>query len=188
MTDQALGVLREAGVLLRPGLSEAELTRIEHRFGFVFHPSHREFLAAALPTGERWVDWRDDDDAAIAERLQWPIEGVLFDVEHNGYWPRPWGPRPSDAATRRVLAEEELSNVPRLVPIYAHRCIPAGPGPEVAPVLSVHQTDVIYYGTDLLDYVTQEFANPPARRDAGEPARVPFWSDLVYDEETYFSE
>lgn len=187
MTDQALGVLRDAGVLLRPGLSETELTRIEQRFQFAFHPSHREFLAGALPTGPRWVDWRGEDDETLAERLRQPIEGVLFDVDRNGYWPRSWGTRPSDRASRRVIAEEHLSGVPRLIPIYAHRCVPAGPDPVVAPVFSVHQTDVIYYGADLLDYVAHEFARPLARPDISEPARVPFWSDLVYDENAYFS-
>jgi hypothetical protein len=46
------------------------------------------------------------------------------------------------------------------------------------PVFSVHQTDIIYYGVDLRDYLIHEFL---ARENVGVwpiPAsvrRVPFW-------------
>jgi len=37
-------------------------------------------------------------------------------------------------------------------------------GVRPSPVFSVHQTDVIYYGGNLLDYVAHEFKVPPLTR------------------------
>ncbi|MBL0888960.1 hypothetical protein [Myceligenerans indicum] len=48
------------------------------------------------------------------------------------------------------LARNYLATVPRLVPIVGHRYLPATPAPRGSPVSSVYQTDVIYYGADLV--------------------------------------
>ncbi|UIZ12796.1 hypothetical protein [Streptomyces sp. R527F] len=48
------------------------------------------------------------------------------------------------------------------------------------PVLSIHQTDIIHYGTDLADYITQEFNGPPHGEGAScLRSTVAFWRDLV---------
>ncbi|MGP4096635.1 hypothetical protein [Nonomuraea sp. KM90] len=41
--------------------------------------------------------------------------------------------------------------------------------------------DIIYYGTDLADYITQEFQEPRPERDGEwQPhATVPFWRDYL---------
>ncbi|WP_158645546.1 hypothetical protein [Stackebrandtia albiflava] len=42
--------LAESGVAgIAPGLTDAEFTRLEARFGIEFAADHREFLAAGLP-------------------------------------------------------------------------------------------------------------------------------------------
>jgi hypothetical protein len=44
----------------------------------------------------------------------------------------------------------------------------------------VHQTDVIHYGDNLLDYVAREFHEPPPRPAVpGERPHIRFWSDLA---------
>jgi len=68
------------------------------------------------------------------------------------------------------------------VPVYAHRYLPAGRGTSGHPVLSVYQTDIIYYGVDLSDYIHQEFGGPGLSRTdpAWRPvATVPFWRDFL---------
>ncbi|MFD7706770.1 hypothetical protein [Streptomyces sp. NPDC059786] len=68
-----------------------------------------------------------------------------------------------------------------LVPVYAHRYLPADRGSFGHPVLSMWQTDIIYYGLDLVDYVHREFDE--ARSEVDESwaprATVPFWRDLL---------
>jgi hypothetical protein len=80
------------------------------------------------------------------------------------------------------VAREHLAGAPQLVPVYSHRFLPAGRGTYGHPVLSVMQTDIVCYGSDLLDYVQHEFGGPETvRADARceAPATVGFWRDLV---------
>ena len=75
-----------------------------------------------------------------------------------------------------------LTAVPRMVPVYGHRYLPAGRGTYRHPVLSIWQTDIIYYGLDLADYIDCEFGrhDPAEATDTRNPrATVEFWRDLV---------
>ena len=47
-------------------------------------------------------------------------------------------------------------------------------------MLSVYQTDVIYYGDNLLDYVAHEFGSPPLHPAGPDGVRrIAFRSDLA---------
>ncbi|GAA1627837.1 hypothetical protein ACFQY4_40590 [Catellatospora bangladeshensis] len=157
-------------------LDAREFADLERRFGFTFNPDHRTLLATGLPTGPRWPDWRTDP-GDLRDRLAAPIDGVLFDVQENGYWHPSWGERPSRTAFALAVARRHLDAAPRLVPVYSHRYAPALPEPGL-PVLSVMQTDVIVYGTDLAAYLRREFGLPgPGAAPTATP--IPFWSDLT---------
>lgn len=185
--ERALERLRELGIETSVGLCEAELDAIEDRFGFGFAPEHRAFLSAGLPLGRGWPDWRHGDQADLQFRLDGPVDGVLFDVAMNEFWATDWGPRPDDPELRDTRARNRLAQVPRLIPVFGHRFLPASAtarldrsaaaGPPPAPVLSVVQTDVAYYGADLLDYVEREFGGREG--PVITPAPVAFWSDLI---------
>jgi hypothetical protein len=163
---------------IRPGLSDAEFDAIEAEFAVTFADDHRAFLAAGLPFGRGWPDWRDGDRDQLRERLAWPVEGVLFDVAQNDFWYDGWGPRPPDDTAALATARAALVTVPRLVPVYSHRFLPAGRGASGHPVLSVMQTDIICYGADLDDYLNREFG---LGKGADRPCRptVMFWSLLI---------
>lgn len=171
-----------------PGLSDSEFARIESDYGFEFADDHCAFLAAGLPISKPpqpgrawarpWPDWRNGDPDELRERLAWPIEGVLFDVEQDGFWYDAWGDRPSDPGAALAAARGRLSRVPAMVPVCGHRFLPAGRGTCGHPVLSMWQTDIIFYGTNLDDYIQHEFAG--TRTTDGAPiATVPFWRDLL---------
>lgn len=165
-----------------PGLSDAECRRVEHLFGFDFADDHRAFLGAGLPTGRGWPDWRSGTRQELEHRLAWPVDGVLFDVEHNGYWDEAWPIRPTVMGEALTVARTCLSSVPQMVPVFGHRFLPAGRGLSGHPVLSIYQTDIIYYGSDLVDYVDHEFGSGGGRWGDGrsEPhATVAFWQDFL---------
>ncbi|MFC4071794.1 hypothetical protein [Actinoplanes subglobosus] len=168
---------------IQPGLTGAEFDRIEQSYGFAFADDHRAFLAAGLPVGGSWPDWRNGDPQVLRDKLTWPVEGVLYDVEHNAYWNNGWGERPAQTSVAVGRARKHLATVPTLVPVYSHRYLPAGRDTSGHPVMSMYQTDIIYYGMNLLDYVYQEFSAGPGIRRSDprwEPlATVPFWRDLV---------
>ncbi len=144
-------------IAFEPGLTDAEVADVERRFGFRFPPDLRAFLQTALPHGPKFPDWRGGDEATLRDWLDEPCQGVLFDIEHNGFWLEEWGPRPepTSAAVRR--GGELVAAAPRLIPIFAHRMMPDEPHRAGNPVLSVHQTDIIHYGANLADYFRHEF-------------------------------
>lgn len=177
LIDQAVENLRSVGVRLDRGLSHDEVSHVQARLDFTFGPEHRHFIQSVLPVGESWPDWRNGADEDLRSRLDWPVEGVLYDVRHNGFWPCSWGPRPRGTHDRERDARAHLSLVPKLVPIYSHRYLASDPRFEPSPVFSVHQTDVVVYGDNLLDYVAREFRGSPSHRSGR--TRVPFWSALA---------
>ncbi|MER5773744.1 hypothetical protein ABT144_05490 [Streptomyces sp. NPDC002039] len=177
--EAARGLQRMLRAEIGPGLSDRELDAVEARFGFTFSADHRVFLAAGLPHGSRrWPDWRNGDPEDLAGRLSQPVEGVLFDVEHNGFWHPAWSPRPAGTSDALQVARSELATVAQLVPVYSHRYLPGTTGQCGHPVLSVHQTDIIIYGNDLADYVRHEFTGQASSLPA--QATVGFWSYFVH--------
>jgi hypothetical protein len=167
------------GVTLEPGLTEAELAAAEERFGFEFADDHRALLTEVLPTGPTWPDWRAGDPETLHKQVDWPVDGVLFDVLENGFWHERWGERPTNDNAAVEQAKAHLATVPRMIPIFLHRCLPAGHGTFGNPVLSMYQTDIIYYGLDLLDYVANEFHVRDPHHPWHHPKPIPFWDDLL---------
>jgi hypothetical protein len=177
-------LLKEADVSLGPGLTETQLASIESDFGFTFDYDHRELLSLATPSGSYWMDWLHTNRTTIEDRLGWPIEGIMFDVANNAFWPRLWGEKPSDEADREAVAFDHLREVPKLVPLYSHRYMAEGPSATGAPVFSAHQTDVIHYGANLPDYIAHEL-DLTARYPRDEYRHIPFWSSIVDGDPDY---
>jgi hypothetical protein len=171
-----------------PGLTDAEFARIERDYDFEFADDHRAFLAAGLPLNRPpeegqtwrnpWPDWRDGDPGDLRDQLGWPVEGTLFDVEH-GFWHPSWGQRPAGISQALSTARQYLARAPKMIPVYGHRYLPAGRGTCGHPVLSIYQTDIIVYGTDLADYINCEFSRWFISADWTPPPMVPFWSDFL---------
>jgi hypothetical protein len=169
--------MRERGIAFDSGLTDPEVAAVEARFGFRFPPDLRAFLQMALPRGEKFPDWRAAPEATLREWLDLPLKGILFDIEHNGFWLQEWGTRPPSLAEAKRVAEGLVAAAPRLIPIYIHRMMPDEPHLPGNPVFSVHQTDVIHYGADLEDYLCNEFnllAVSPSKPEQIRPIR--FWN------------
>ena len=173
--------LLEGEAELTPGLTDDEFQDVAEKFGFDFNEDHRAFLALTLPIGERWPDWRDGETEDLRARLCWPIDSLLFDVREGAFWPTPWGARPADSEEAVWVAAVALSEVPRLVPVYGHRYAVAAPAPNGSPVFSAYQSDVIYYGKDLDDYLNREFGSRSHQTPPAGCIKVRFWSSLVED-------
>ena len=157
------------------GLSDAEINGTEYRFGFRFPPDLRAFLQVGLPCGPQFPDWRSGDEARLWEWLDQPRQGLLFDIQYNGFWLTAWGERPSKLAEAFGIANELIAKAPKLIPIFIHRMMPDEPRKAGNPVFSVHQTDIIHYGHDLLHYLNEEFTVAKWWTPPSEPRRIRFW-------------
>jgi hypothetical protein len=150
-------LLESRGVTLVTGLTDEEINRVELVHRFRFPPDLRSFLAKAMPLsttgGFRFPDWRDPGSAALRDQLAGPFEGIAFVIERNAFWWKPWGTRPAALPDAIAVAKAAVEKAPRLIPIFGHRYLPAEPELAGNPVFSVHQTDIINYGTDLRRYL-----------------------------------
>ena len=187
-TEEILKILREK-TRLEPGLSESELSRAEEIYGFRFPPDLRELLGAALPLSrlesdrQSFPNWREAPNDFIQDIMDWPLDGTLFDIKHDVFWFDAWGKRPDDLNEAFQVARREFSRMPPLIPICGHRFLPSEPCESGNPVLSVYQTDVIYYGSDLLEFFENEFYGKYDLKGYGTTIRkIPFWSYLTEGE------
>lgn len=82
-----------------------------------------------------------------------------------------------------AIAHQAIEQAPRLIPIAGHRYIPDAPAEAGNPIFSVYQTDIIYYGRDLFEYLENEFGDyffGQKRYQITEPVKsIAFWSYLV---------
>lgn len=174
--------LREAGIEFESGLTDSEIDQIEKTFDIKFPPDLKEFHQLGLPISESFINWRKglqskDAEKEIKERINWPLEGILFEVEKNDFWDPSWGSMPPSFAEKAIIAIEKYLTYPKLVPIYGHRYIPMNPLERGNPVFSVYQMDIIYYGYNLATYFSNEFSFEIANESRlEEPREIPFWS------------
>ena len=170
--------------LVKAGRTYDRLQAIEESYGFCFPSDLRAFLAHALPTynnGDdipKWADWREQQPGLLQEQLDWPLDGMCFDIETSDFWLQAWGERPQDLQECFEIARRAVTAAPFLIPICGHRYMPSLPAKAGNPVFSVYQTDIIIYGVDLQDYLTNEF--PTSFAGSGpEARRIDFWSALA---------
>lgn len=174
--------LSAAGVEFDAGLTSEEFSAIERDHGFRFPPDLREFLGYALPISKGWLDWRRESRSEILKRFDWPFEGMCFDIEQNAFWLDSWGAKPRALPDAFSIARAAIAAAPRLIPICGHRFLPDRPCDAGNPVFSVYQTDIIHYGSDLFDYLCNEFSYYFGRARYsfdGKARHIEFWSDLV---------
>ena len=172
------------------GLTDNEILQIENKFDILFPPDLKLFLMTELPISGSFVNWRlglnsKDESDKIVDRLNWPLEGMLFDLKSNEFWIKRWGDKPKTYEDQERIAKEKYLEFPKLIPIYSHRYIPSHPNEIGNPIFSVYQMDIIYYGFDLTTYFTNEFSLKRTRelKLIDKPNRkIEFWTNWVEEE------
>jgi hypothetical protein len=179
--------LKNKGIYFEKGLSDIEYNAIVSMFGISFPYDLKCFLQTAFPISAGFVNWRKalvykEERKHVKERLSWPIEGILFDVCNNEFWDDEWGEKPNDDESRTNIVKTYYKKYPPLIPIYSHRYIPAFPIEEGNPVFSIYQTDIIYYGYDLISYFCNEFHIKSFEYHAPKrPKYIEFWGKIAED-------
>ncbi len=165
-----------------PGLSAGELDAAERKWGLKFPPDLRFFLETMTGGSDSFTHWARTADEVIAERLAWPFEGFCFDIEHSDLWLPAWGPKPETLAGRIKAFRPFCEAAPKLIPIFSHRYLPSEPSAAGNPVFSVYQSDIIYYGANLGNYLENEFFGRWDINPWPVKTRIAFWSDWAEGE------
>ncbi|AXO78884.1 hypothetical protein DZC78_00260 [Olleya aquimaris] len=184
--NRIIKLLKGKDISFDSGLTNIEIEKINRDFGIIFPSDLKLLLQTELPVSSGFVHWRyginsEKGKQEIENRLNWPLEGMLFDIKNNSFWLDKWGIKPSDYKEQKKIAINELAKQPKLIPIYSHRYLASEPNEVTNPIFSVHQMDIIYYGNDLMDYFSNEFniELPISFGKIKEPKRIRFWSDIV---------
>lgn len=196
------------GTRWKAGMTQQEIDQVEKEFGAAFPSEYRAFLATlnapnkpalwflfegdelkSAPPRNIFTDWSQGMDDAVRVENDL-IAGILFDVEHGAFWHDAWGERPDHAAQRAKHITDLVRAAPKLIPLHSHRFLVAGLDLEPTPVLSVMQSDVIYYADCIEDCLAADFPDlalgletPDMTIDEakcfGALRAVPFWGALM---------
>lgn len=202
--SEIIDQMKAHGVEFDPGLSDTEISEIEKLCKFQFPPDLRQFLQMGVPLSwtrrsgtflgipvkwrknivsvdNHFPNWRNNPIEIMDNAQKWTFEAFTFDVEHANFWMQEWGERPQKLSEAFAVVERYLETVPLLIPIVAHRFLPAEPNLAGNPVFSVWQAiDTIYYGYNLQNYLKRELqlqADDWAQPSDYRPIR--FWSKIV---------
>lgn len=113
----------------------------------------------------------------IKERIDAPLKGLLWSAQTD-CWLDSWGKRPQTAEEITARIKEASCGAPRLIPIYSHRYMPMLEGAENPPVISTVGFDIIYYGSELKNYLRNEFIDKE-EFPKSKCMYIPFWSDII---------
>jgi hypothetical protein len=160
LADKIITNLRNSGIQVQQGLSEAEFAPIEAEFGFLFPPDLRAILAAGLPIGAGFPDWRATGARLhLRVSLDLPMAAISFQIARNTLWARCWGPKPTDPEKALRVARNARKKAPLLIPIFNHCYIPCNPSLAGNPVFYVDENRIFCCGFDLSDFFQRESPN-----------------------------
>jgi len=119
-----------------------------------FNKRNQPFLKE-FPSFNNWLT----DTREIKSATKNLLDGILFDVEENKLWLKGWGSRPSLKSQRRLRLQKLLKNAPKIIPISGHQFLLLEPNKSGNPIFSIHQSDIICYGSDLRYFLLIELAD-----------------------------
>ena len=175
--------LKEKGVIFDYGMSTKEIIEVEKFYNISFPIELKQLYSFGLPVSKGFYNWRDmgvENTQFIKGVLEMPINGLQSDLESEDFWCANWGVQPDDIEDAQNILLKHYYNAPKLVPIYSHRYMPFIPENTDIPVFSIMQSDIIYYGTDLISYLEIEFGFRQYKDIIqADFQHVDFWSDLL---------
>ena len=180
-------LLESKNMILDFGVSNERILEIEKKINFVFPPDLRDLLMNFVPRGFHkqdagFPDWNNEPIESLSKRFDVFTESVIFDITNNNFWYSKWGKKPEAINDRVNLAKDKLKTEPKPIPIYLHRCMLSQPNIIGNPILSIYQTDMIFYGNDLYDYFKNEFGGDKINMNLSDPKLKldNFWLNVIW--------
>lgn len=181
MYKESIDLLKNCGIRFESGLTKSEMVMIEKLYTIKFPKSLRVFLMEELPISKDFYNWRNfekNNVRFIKNTLYKPLK-YIDNLAEEVYWCEKWGEEPINTMDKVNGVKERLKKAPLLLPVYSHRYMPEILDDE-PPVLSVHGSDIIYYGKNLEDYLEIEFGGKEqVEIDFQRISPIPFWSEIM---------
>lgn len=181
--DQIIYQMEQQGICFLKNVTSEQLDQAQERYGICFPEKLRRFYRMGMPVSKGFVRWLEESPEyveTVQKKLKAPIRMLLDAVEQEEFWPASWGERPLEGEQLHNKALDKLNQAAVLVPVYSHRYMPCLEGTGDAPILSVYGSDLIYYGSDLKNWLQIEFCSLPRQTIfESELPPIPIWQDLI---------
>lgn len=181
MYEHSIKILERKNIKLEEGLNYEQINNIKKVYGIIFPKTLEMFLMTVLPVSEGFYNWRDfsnENVKKIKEMINYPqqyISSMVDEIE----WNDKWGREPNNDVKRNKIINDRLKEAPQLIPFFSHRYIP-NVKDDNPPIISIHGSDIIYYGKDLVHYIEEEFGDIRGDEiDAENFNYIQFWSDIM---------
>ncbi len=175
------GKLKEHGIRFLKGMTQEDIFKIQEIYGIILPKSLIDFYGQGIPyiddehnSFPNWTDYSQNNILKIKERIEAPIKWLSLAVK-DGFWLPCWGSPDNKSEHFRKIA----ANAPKLIPIYSHRYIPMIADSDDPPVISTVGSDIIYYGSNLQEYLNNEFLNDGCLTLSNKKVYIPFWSEII---------
>jgi len=170
---QAANVLAEHGQWqISPGLKPQEFRDLEARYDIRFGKDHRAFLAAGVPVGAGWPDWRSDDEAALREQIERPVREALDAVAYGRMWGSYWIRRPGPPKDVEY-ARRRFEIAPPVLPVFESAF--TGQAKGNTAVWRIGDAAPALLGHDLADYVRALCGQPRSAPPENLQQETPLW-------------
>ncbi len=141
------------------GYSPDELKQIESKWKIKFPKKFSEILMKYKIQNKGFIDWLNDDEVLIFNKLNEPLLGLLESIE-NGFWLKKWGPCKS--IEKNIMhIKKLLGEAPRLIPLHRNKYLMPTQDGEVNPVFSIVGHDIIIYSSSINTYLSSNFIDCP---------------------------
>lgn len=169
-------VLNDNNYKTLPGMTKDEIEEAEKIYKIKFPLEYKNFLKEFVFEECNWSDFSSKNIEHIKELINWPIEGIIFDIKNNGFWMEKLGAKSRNIEERINVFLNKINEFPKLIPIINHDYIVCANDVQ-NPIISVYQSDFIISGDNLVDYLHQLISND--NKSKSNMINIPFWSDII---------
>ena len=181
MVENIRKLLIDNNVKLNNGMTKEDIIKAEKFYNIQFPNDMKEMLMNFVPISESFYNWNDyseENITKIKKMMEWPFEGIIFDIQENNFWLEELGECPEKIDDRINKFRKYQTNIPKLIPLFAHRYVVSDRNINY-PIISVYQADIIYYGKNILEYFDIEFNHANYIANIAEFKEIPFWSKII---------
>ena len=178
--DQIKRMLIEKKIKISNGMSEKEIKKVEKIYQIVFPKDYKEMLKEFVLDCNNWRDISEKNISYLKDKINAPIEGIIFDIENNGFWMNEFGNKPKNIQERVniFLKYIEKNNIPKLIPILNNTYMIGDENSEY-PIVSVIQKDIIILSNNLINYFEQKLNISKQNELYFRNIKIPFWSNII---------
>lgn len=167
------------------GMSENKILDVQKQLGFLLPKDFKCLLQNVQDPNGDMFDWNHFSKKRYDDLIEWVWKGIEFDISENCFWlENRWGSRPESMEDRFKIGRKDFETWPKLLPLFGHRFLPATPCLSDNPVFSIMQTDIIYYGSNLANYLINELMPAGGQATPSREAfrKIDVWSQITEED------